>query len=363
LTYFSLPGLAMFTACTSRHWLVVAFRGRMLCLMALLLFSGACQAEKTDVVYLKNGDRVTGEVKSLDRGILEFSTDHMGTVYIEWSDIQEIVSATGQAVELTNGQRFYGPLGKPENEDMLLVNTEQGTVGVNADDVILMYPVEAGFWDRLDVSASLGFSWDKGSRVGKYNVGLDAEYRDPGFITRAAFSSEVTSQENSDDTSRTVFDASHLVFRQNKRYHVFFGNLESNDELGIDLRTLVGVGYGAMPIRSQRQRFMIGLGLAVNHEMPVAAASEPNLEEVGSVAYNYFKYSDPERSLNSRLQVFPSLTDAGRWRLGFDTDFRLELVADLFWKLDVYASYDSDPISSEASSSDYGITSSLGYNF
>ena len=175
----------MFTACTSRHWLVVAFRGRMPCLMALLLFSGACQAEKTDVVRLKNGDRVTGEVKSLDRGILEFSTDHMGTVYIEWSDIQEIVSATGQAVELTNGQRFYGPLAKPGDQEMMLVNTEQGTVGVSTLDVINMYPVEAGIWDRLDLSADLGFSWDKGSSVGKYNVGVDAEYRDPRFITRA----------------------------------------------------------------------------------------------------------------------------------------------------------------------------------
>jgi hypothetical protein len=363
LIYFNFPGLAMFTACTFRHWLVVAFQGRMLCLLALLLCSGACQAEKTDVVHLKNGDRVTGEVKSLDRGILEFSTDHMGTVYIEWSDIREIVSATGQAVELTNGQRFYGPLGKPESEDMLQVNTEQGMVGVNAGDVILMYPVEAGFWDRLDVSASLGFSWDKGSSVGKYNVGIDAEYRDPGFITRAGFSSEVTTQEGRDDTSRTVFDASHLVFRQNKRYHAFFGNLESNDELGIDLRTLVGVGYGFMPIRSQRKRFTIGAGLAVNHETPVGGQSEINLEAVGLMSYNYFKYSDPERSFDSMLRVFPSLTDPGRWRATFDTNFRLEFVEDLFWDLDFYASYDSDPISTDASSSDYGIISSLGYKF
>ena len=96
----------MIIACTFRHWLVVACHGRMLCLLALLLGSGACQADKTDVVFLKNGDRVTGEVRSLDRGILEFSTDHMGTVYIEWSDIREIVSATGEAVELTSGRRF-----------------------------------------------------------------------------------------------------------------------------------------------------------------------------------------------------------------------------------------------------------------
>jgi len=47
----------------------------------------------------------------------------------------------------------------------------------------------------------------------------------------------------------------------------------------------------------------------------------------------------------------------------FDFDFRLELVKDFFWKMNFYSSYESDPISKDASSSDYGVTSSLGYKF
>jgi hypothetical protein len=37
-------------------------------------------ADKTDIVVLKNGDRITGEVKSLQARLLEFHTDAMGTV-------------------------------------------------------------------------------------------------------------------------------------------------------------------------------------------------------------------------------------------------------------------------------------------
>ena len=353
----------MFTACISRHLRALVSVLRVQSLLLLLLFSGAAWAAKTDVVYLKNGDRVTGEVKGLDRGLLEFLTDHMATVYIEWEDIREITSHTGQAVELTNGQRFYGPLDKPENEEMMVVGTEQGAVGVSTRDVVDMYPVGAGFWKRLDLSADLGLSWDKGSNVGKYNLSISTEYRDPRFITRTSFMSEVTSQEARDDSSRATISGEHLVFRQNKRYLAYFGNVENNDELGIDLRVLAGAGYGIMPVRSQRNLFGIAGGLAVNHELPVGAPSETNLEAVGSINYDYFKYSDPERSLTSKLRVFPSITDAGRWRATFDTDFRLELVADFFWKLYVYASYDSDPISAEGSSSDYGINTSLGYTY
>jgi len=336
---------------------------KILSLLLLITCSVSAWAAKTDIVVLKNGDRITGEVKTLERGKLTFSTDTMGTVYIEWEDIQEIFSTVGQAIELTNGQRFYGPLAKAENEEMMTVKTEQGPVGLSTTDIVAMYPVEASFWDRLDVSADLGFAWDKASSVGKYTIGLKSELRNPRFINRNTFTSEITTQEGRDDTTRAAFDALHLVFHQDKRYHAFFGTAESNDELGIDLRVLAGAGYGAVPIRSQRSWLSIGAGLAVNHEIPVEGESEDNLEAVGMVTYDYYKYSEPERSFTTNLRVFPSLTDFGRWRATFDLDFRLELVKDFFWKLNFYSSYESDPISEEASSSDYGVTSSLGYKF
>ncbi len=320
-------------------------------------------AAKTDIVYLHNGDRITGEVKDMSRGKLKFSTDHMGTVFIEWEDILQIVSNTGQAIELKDGQRFYGPLTKPENPDFVAVKTEMGTVGVNTMDIISMYPVEAGFWQRLDISARLGFSWDKGSNVGKYSFGLESELRDPRHVTRADFNLEVTTQDDREDTRRANLGADHLRFRQNKQYVSYFGNLEKNDELGIDLRALVGAGYGWVPIRSNRNWFSLGAGLAVNREIPTEGEAENNLEAVGQLTYEYYRYNTPERKFSVSLVVFPSLTDFGRWRANFNTDFRLELVKDLFWVLDFYASLDSDPISTQASNSDYGITSSLAYKF
>jgi hypothetical protein len=341
-----------------------SFTIRAVALFFLLLGSVSAWAAKTDIVYLKNGDRVTGEVKTLGRAKLEFSTDHMGTVYIEWTDILHLVSDTGQTVELSNGQRFYGPLGKSENEEMVVVNTEQGPVGVSTLDVVSMYPVEAGFWDRLDISASYGFSWDKASEVGKYTIGLDTELRNPRFVSRASFSSEITTQREADDTTRANLSASHYVFRTNKRYHAFWGNMENNDGLDLDLRVLVGAGYGYLPIRDQRNFLAVGGGLVVNRETPTEGQDQTSLELAGIIRYSYFKYSDPERSFNSDLQVFPSLTESGRWRATFNTDFRLEFWSDLFWKLTLYASYDSDPVSEAPSAqSDYGVTSSLGYKF
>jgi len=333
--------------------------------LTLTLFSPALWAEKTDIVVLENGDKLTGEVKSLLRGKLEFSTDSMGTVYIEWKDIKVVISDASQSIELANGQRFFGPLRKTENTEMVSIETEQGLVGVGLMDVISMYPVEASFWQRLDIKASLGFTWDKASSVGKYNLGLSTEYRDPDHITHASFTTEVTTQEGMDDTSRANANITHIRFRPSKRFTSYFGTVESNDELGIDLRTLAGAGYGWIPVRSNNNWFLLTAGMDVNHEIPTEGEAETNLEAVGRIAYEYFRYSEPERSFSTELTVFPSITDRGRWRAEFNADWDIEFVNDFFWIFSIFASYDSDPLTDDAetSKSDYGVTSSLAYEW
>ena len=342
---------------------MISLSTRLLAIILLSLTSQLAWAEKTDIVYLHNGDRITGEVKNLLRGKLEFSTDHMGTIHIEWADIREIVSDTSQALELSNGQRFYGPLVKAENPDIVAVNTADGQVGLNTLDVISMYPVEASFWERLDLSVSLGFSWDKGSNVGKYNLGADAVYRLPESITRLGLNTEITTQENENDTTRSNLNANHMVVAKSKRFWTYYGSLEHNDELGIDLRAIGGAGYGWVPIRSQRNWFSLAAGLNVNSENPIEGGSETNLEAAGMLVYEYYKYSTPERTFKVNFVVFPSLTDFGRWRADFSTDFKFEFIEDLFWQLSLYASYDNQPVSLQASSSDYGIVSALAYKF
>lgn len=331
--------------------------------LSFVLLCGPVRADKTDVIYLHNGDRVTGEIKSLIRGQLEFSTEHMGTVLIDWEDITEIVSDTNQSIELTDGQRFSGALGKPDHHEKLIISTQDGPVELPTTDVVSMYPVSATFADRLAVSASLGLGWDKASDVGKYTIGADAEYRQKDAVTRAGFTYQLTTQEERDDTLRASLVANHFAFRKNKRFLSTFGRLETNDELGVDFRTLLGLGYGWMPAFTQRNWLALTLGANVNYEVPTTGEQETNLELVAGLSYDYFRYTDPERRLAVKLYIFPSVTDTGRVRANFDASYNLELWSDLFWKLEFHSAYDNEPISIEASTLDYGFTSSIAYKF
>ena len=84
-------------------------------LLTLAMWTSPAAAQKTDVVTLQNGDRITGEIKRLDRGRLEYSTDDMGTLNIEWEEIDVLTSGLTYEVELGSGERFFGtfPPGAP----------------------------------------------------------------------------------------------------------------------------------------------------------------------------------------------------------------------------------------------------------
>ena len=57
---------------------------------ALMVPTALWARDKTDVIILKNGDRVTGEIRKLERGKLRLSTDHMSDILIEWEGIKHI---------------------------------------------------------------------------------------------------------------------------------------------------------------------------------------------------------------------------------------------------------------------------------
>ena len=49
-------------------------------------------AQKTDIIELVNGDRLTCEIQKMDRGKVTAKTDGLGTLSIEWDDIVRVSS-------------------------------------------------------------------------------------------------------------------------------------------------------------------------------------------------------------------------------------------------------------------------------
>ena len=75
--------------------------------------------DKTDIIWLANGDRFTGEIKQLLHGKLQLKTDSAGTLSIEWDDIARIESNFQFQFERTDGTRITGRIGESTDEPAL----------------------------------------------------------------------------------------------------------------------------------------------------------------------------------------------------------------------------------------------------
>ena len=109
---------------------------------------------KTDTVTFYNGDRVTGEIKSLFAGYLSLKTDAMGTINIEWQELARIESRYNYEVRLSNGERHFGSLNQAKRPGALVVTF--GTAEEQFDwlEVVELRPVEATWKERIKADVS-----------------------------------------------------------------------------------------------------------------------------------------------------------------------------------------------------------------
>jgi len=321
-------------------------------------------APKTDVIVFKNGDRLTGEVKSLERGRLRFNTDATGTIAIEWDDIASLESDQNIQVETEEGVRYLGHISRAEAESRTVVETQAGSVELESIHVVLMTPIEETGVSRLDGDVTAGYNFAKSNEIQQLHFGLDMHYRTETRIFSLEADATTSDSETSETNQRESLDLNYTRLLQDRWIMGGAVLLDRNDELGIDLRTSIAFGGGRIIRQSNSTNFALQGGLQLTRENTSGGTSaEDTIEAFGSLHWDWFRYDSPELDLSSELKVIPNLTESGRVRGEFDISLKWEVIEDLFWELSFYDSYDSDPVVLGAEKNDFGVNTSLGYDF
>ena len=337
---------------------------RHVAIAALMLCASTVQAAKNDVVTLKNGDRLTGEVKSLDRGELTLSTDHLGTVSIEWEYVAFITVKEDIQVETQNGNRYFGHVIAASEEGKVLVQTDTGPQLLDGDRVIAMNPIDEGGFRSMDLNVALGYNYTKASNITQMNVSADGKYRTRKRVLSADFSSSISNSTGNDSSQVQSLSFTYTRLRANRWLNDGGISFDRNDELGLNLRTSVSAGLGRILSQTNNSNFTVAGGLKATRENDVGVPEDTDsLESYGSVEWEWFRFNDPELDWTTTLEIIPSLTQSGRIRGQFDTTLRWEIVNDFYWQLDFYDSYDNQPQGDTTTTNDYGVTTSLSYKF
>jgi hypothetical protein len=333
-------------------------------LLIIASFSSPAHASKTDIVVLANGDEVTGEIKGLEFGSLRYSTDSMGTVNIDWEDITSVQSDQDLQIEMTDGSRYFGSLLASVDANYVRVKTASQEVDVPAGQVVRITPIETNekFWQNLDGSFSLGFQTQKSSQVTTSNVAADVSHRSRRYLYGLKLTSTVTDQPTEETKARQSVEANFQRFRSNRWFTDWFTRWERNDELGIMARSAAGGALGRYLVQTNMNQFSLTAGIQAARTS-YTGEDESATEAEGRVEIRYLRRNlIPETSVTFTSLIYPLIDDLSQFRAETDLSFKREFFSDLFLSVSIGHSYLSDP-PADGASSDYSVTTSLGYSF
>lgn len=246
-------------------------------------------AQKTDVIYMQNGDRLTGEIKELLLGEVYFETSSYGNIKVKWKNIRRIDSDKHIQFETTDGTRYFGKVDGTSKDGEVTVISAGGESALEFLEIVHLEQInrDQSFWDRLDKNLRLGFSYTQASDVLRWNVATGLELREKDFKAEVAFQSFVTNDREGKDSRRANLGGGYTHYLQNRYLWSVTADVQTNDELGVDRRFLVKGGFGRYMWQTQATELTASVGLASNWEASVgniqnASTKDANLEGVVS---------------------------------------------------------------------------------
>ena len=337
-------------------------------LFALLAIVGTAEArkrDKTDVVVMDNGDRVTCAIIGLEYGLLKADTYAFGTIDIKWEQVATVESPFVFDVEVLGAVHHYGTLAPSEDGKHVVIAGEGSTLQLDRAKITRISEIDSEFWQRIHGSFSVGFDFTKSSDIGTNSVSLDANYRAETFVMNLDLSMQQTKSPDTGTTDRDKLSFAYQWLRPNRNFWVGLGALERNEELGIDTRLELGGGFGRYLKQTSVSEFSAVGGLVLTQEWVTGAEnSQQSIEGVLGATWHVFRLVGKTTSLMTQALLYPSFTESGRYRGQFDVTLRKELITDFYLDINAYYDYDNQPPDQDkTATSDYGWTTSLSYAF
>jgi len=338
-------------------------------LFLTLIGASSTRAKNTDdVVVLKNGDRLTGEIKGLQRGELKIKADYMAeAVRLDWSKIERIESKSTFIIALVDGKLFTSVMRMlPSNSDQVpnfIIGPSQDGLRVPQLDVVRIVPADPRFWQRLEGSIDFGLSFTSGNDQYQTNLTATTTYRTGKHSFTASIDTAFSGQPEGDSTTRKQFTFDYRKQLTQRFYVGGIFDLLQSDQQSLNLRTSIGGLVGVNLRQTEGSRLSVfggAVGTRENYSTLLGQPESTNADALAGVDLNIFRFKTTD--ISSRFSLFPSLTTPGRMRLQTTSDLRIKIVKDLYWGFHLYENFDSKP-PVRADKNDLGVSTSLGWKF
>ena len=323
---------------------------------------------KTDVVVMKNGDHLTGEIKGLSEGVLYLDMEYiLGTSSVQWSKVEHLESRQLFLVKTEDGSVYTGTLSTAETADarpvQIQVLESSGTqVVIDRTHVVEMDTTSEKFLQRFNGYINTGIIYSKGNQSTQYSLGSQAVYPRERWGAGANFNSTLSSSTGASASTRNQLDVDAFrLMRWNNWFYEGLGTFLQSTEQGIIRQGTFGGGVGRYLKNTNRARITLLGGFAGQNTDYRQNIAPQNLSS-GLIATNlqFFWFNRTNGNLNA---VFlPVISDPGRVKFNMNATYYIKLTGNLSWNVSFYGNWDNRPPDG-LSGSDYGSSSGLSWKF
>ncbi|HUO34140.1 MAG TPA: DUF481 domain-containing protein [Candidatus Acidoferrum sp.] len=327
--------------------------------------------EKSDVIIMKNGDRITCEIKALHSDTLYIKVDYiLTTLAVDWKKVDRIESKQLFLITTRDGTVYTGILSTPKTvgeqaAQIEVFETPEKNTTLALDQVTKIDQTSHSVWQRFSGQTGLGFTYSKGNQTSQYNLTSDIEYAEKRWSAGADYSSNLTSNSNSNVSTRNeVTISAQRLLRWNNWYYTGIIDIFQSSVQGIQLQDTFGGGVGRNLKNTGRTFVTVYGGFGWQQINYKEAAFPSHTQQVTSgivgTQLKLFRFDRTNLTVNATL--LPAITDPGRLHFNLNAAYYVKVWRKLEWNFTFYGNWDNRPPPG-FSTSDYGASSGISFKF
>jgi putative salt-induced outer membrane protein YdiY len=352
---------------------------RPIILSSTLLFSLPLFAEESkdvaqaskDVIVMKNGDRITGDIKGLNAGVLSVRVSYIdGRIAMQWSQIAHLESNKLYLVHTESGAVYTGKLSTSgESNDppirIEVAMTPERAVEIPPRKIISLGPTSDSFWHRFDGAINTGLTFSKGNESVQYNLSSQLAYYRERWTGQVGYNATIGSNSGAPLTTRNQTNLDILrLLRWNNWFYAGYASFLQSSVQELNLQTTLGAGVGRYLKNTNRASIYVAGGFGWQN----AGYKEYTVDQgtqntaVGFVATEIKAFKFKKTNLDITASVIPAITGPARVHSNTNASYYIKFTPDLSWNISFYGSWDSRPPAT-FSGADYGTSSGVSWSF
>jgi hypothetical protein len=334
---------------------------------AILAATPLAARKSTDVIVMKNGDKITCEVKGMTSNTLYISVAYiLNTLSVDWTKVDHIESKQLFLVRTQDGTIYTGTLSTPETPagrpmQIEVWETPEKKVTLEKERIADVDQTSHSFWQRWNGEVGSGFSFTKGNESAQYNLNSSIGYLEDRWSAGATYNTNLTANTGASTSTRNQLTVSaQRLLRWNNWYYTGVLSFLQSSVQGIQLQDTFGGGIGRNLINRGSAFWTVYGGFAWQQikyqETVVPGPKQQVTAALVGTQVKVFRFNRTTLALSAN--VLPALSEPGRVQYTLNTTYYVKLWGQLNWNFTFYGNWDTRPPPGFAQS-DYGATSGL----